>query len=185
MLFSYPDIKLQKVSRYYLQFHKQKLIHNLFSLSRLPTEYLTVISPFSFDDVRYTLYPNLGWIEEDYNQMLSLDLNDPEDKKIFRLLAANLARVIVYDSKILQKFKTFPHFEQILEFTIIEGLYEYFNIDVETLLLKCLEQKIIRSGDCALLTMSKQLIFKEWYSQLNLIQKLHFKSIQFIFKIYN
>lgn len=178
MKFNYPDKLLEKASRYYLRYHTRRLEHDMLTLARIKPEYLHLISPFSFDDERYELYPNHGWIERDYEQMLSLDLTKAQDKDNFRLLAANLVRVIMDHPPILQKMKEWPHFDKILEFSLVEGLYEYFNIEVEDILVKCVQQKVINSGDCGLISAAKTMIFKQWYDSLNFKQRIYYKFVR-------
>lgn len=178
MKFNYPDKLLQQASRYYIKFHEKTIEHNLFTLAGIKAEYLHIPSPFTFDDERYEYYPNHGWIEQDYNQMLTLNLDKEKDKNNFRLLAANFVRVIIDEPKILQKFKEFPHFDAILEFSLIEGLYEYFNINIEDILLKCVQQKVLSSGDCGLITVAKGLIFKQWYNSLNWREKIYYHLVR-------
>lgn len=186
MTFKHPDKKLQRISRYYIDFYqkeKKNYRHNLTFLSKTPPSYLTIENPFSFDDERYTLYPNHGWQDADYDRILALDLSKKPDLAEFRYLAANLARVIYYRPEEFKQLESYPHFEAVLEFILIEGLYEYFSIDVEKLLLVCVRHKLIRSGDCGAITLSKNLIFKDWYSQLTAYEKYKFKCSQLIYKI--
>lgn len=183
MKFTYPDKKLQRASRYYLS---KGPMHNLYKLARIDPEYLSVPSPFSFDDERYLLYPNHGWIEVDYSDILGLDLGKYEDLKIFRLLAANFARVIVRSPRILKDFKDFPHFEKILEFVLIEGRYDYFGLDIESVLMICVQQGALRAGDCGMITSAQQLIKKTLLERMTkkerILEKIKIAFISIITK---
>lgn len=177
--FTHLDKKLEKASRYYINFYDKKsknYFHNMNFLASISPSYLTIANSFSFDDERYVYYPNLGWLEKDYERILELNLENKEDLREFRLIAANLARIIKYKPSKIVEIKDFPHFEAILEFILIEGLYDYFSITSEELLMQCIKHKLLKSGDTGAIAMAKALIFKDWYANLSLFDKFKFKA---------
>ncbi len=175
--FNHPDKKLEKISRYYIDLYDKKVknyAHRLVFLASIAPSYLTISNSFSFDDDRYVLYPNRGWLEKDYERVLELNLENKEDLKEFRLIGANLARVIKYKPSKIVEIKDFPHFEAILEFILIEGLYDYFSITSEELIMNCIKYNLIKSGDSGAIAMSKALIYKDWYGSLTKIEKVKY-----------
>lgn len=182
MKFTHPDTTFAKLCRYYITLYnldsdnlpEKNLIstrnktHNLLKLSFFSEEYFILPSPFSFDDYRYTLYPSNGWLSEDYSRILELNLKAPIDLREFRLIAANMARVILTHPSYFNKIKDYAYFDEVFEFILLEGSYELFGIDYSHLIEHCFEQKLIDTSTATAVMMARGLTMRDKLQSLSL-----------------
>lgn len=151
--------------------------HNLRRLRNIDKDLFTIQSPFSFDDARYELYPNLGWLECDYERVLELDLNCVEDMTEFRAIAAVMIWIASSHPQHIKLMSGFAHFEKIIEFMILEGDYYLLGVDCVKVIETLRENKVISTSSAVVLIISAPKAIELRWAQKSLIEKVKLKII--------
>lgn len=152
------DFDFENLCLYYkkLYFNKKNNIklHNLFLLKKFNTK-LFLLNNLSVEDKNFAFLPVNGLIQYDYERILQLDLKNKNDLQEFRLISANLIRVIYENPEKCIFLQDFMFFNTIIEFCLLEGNYDYFNIEVEKLLLILAKHNYIKAQDCAFIAYAR------------------------------
>ena len=154
-LAKYYEEKYNLNQKKYIFFYNR--FHNLEVLKKFDSS-LFLENNFDPENPLFQTVPAKGLIVLDYDRALSLDLNEKQDLREFQLIAANLIRVIFENPQKAQFLQDFDYFNQILEFAILEGFFEYFNISVEDLLLVLAKYNYIKAHDCAFISYARALV---------------------------
>lgn len=152
------DFDFENLCLYYkkLYFNKNNNIklHNLFLLKKFNTK-LFLLNNLSVEDKNFAFLPVNGLIQYDYERILQLDLKNKNDLQEFRLISANLIRVIYENPDKCIFLQDFMFFNTIIEFCLLEGNYDYFNIEIDKLLLILAKHNYIKAQDCAFIAYAR------------------------------